>query len=143
MADATNKKYKIKYNEKSKQNLKYNYLNEREDFKELSAKGGIMGAKKKQEFRHAKDLLTDILSKDLTKEEVTKILGEDIPNRNTYNVMLTKMVQIANKGNVKAFESLRDTVGDKPIDKVQADVTNTITDKDRELLEILARNIVK
>jgi len=143
MADATNKKYKIKYNEKSKQNLKYNYLNEREDFKELSAKGGRMGAKKKQEFRHAKDLLTDILSKDLTKEEVTKILGEDIPNRNTYNVMLTKMVQIANKGNVKAFESLRDTVGDKPIDKVQADVTNTITDKDRELLEILAKNIGK
>ena len=53
MAD---KKYKTNYNEASKENLITKDLSQRDDFKELSAKGGREAAKRRKEFRHAKDL---------------------------------------------------------------------------------------
>ena len=123
----------------SLKNLKDNQvlLNEREDFKEISSKGGKVSTAKRKEFRHAKELLTELLSEDMTKEETVKILGKDIDNRNTYNVMLAKMAQVAQSGNVKAFEALRDTVGDKPTEEVNL-TANVITDKDRQLLALLA-----
>ena len=135
------KKYKIKYNENSRKNLKTIPLNTREDFKELSSKGGKNSVKKKKEFRHAKDLLTEILSNDLTVDECEKILGYNPENKNAYNVMLLKAHQVATKGNIKAMEFIRDTAGDKPTETIQADISNTITENDRKLLEILAAGI--
>lgn len=131
------KKYKTNYNENSKENLITKDLSKRDDFKELSAKGGREAAKKKKEFRHAKDLLIDILSKDLSREECKSILGKEIENRNTYNVMLTKIAQVASTGNVKAAEFIRDTAGDKPTESVEL-TANVITDKDRQLLALLS-----
>lgn len=133
------KKYKTNYNENSLKALKENQvlINEREDFKDLSSKGGQNSAKKKKEFRHAKDLLIGILSEDLSKEETELILGHDIKDRNAYNVMLTKMHQVAASGNVKAAEFIRDTAGDKPTEEVNL-TANVITDKDRQLLALLA-----
>ena len=137
------KKYRCKYNEKSRENLKKGRtLNQRENFKELASKGGKQSVKRKQEFRHAKELLTDILSKDLSKEEVTNILGHDTENRNAYSVMLEKMHQVAVSGNVKAFEALRDTVGDKPTESVEL-TANVITDKDRQLLSLIAEKMTE
>ena len=95
-----------------------------------------------REIRHAKELLMDILSEDLTENEVVDILGHDIQNRNAYNVMLAKMHQVATKGNVKAFEALRDTVGDKPTEEVNISA-NVITDNERQLLNILGENMAK
>ena len=132
------KKGMTNYNPKSKENLRTQDLSKREDFKELSSKGGKASVKRNKEFRHAKELLTDILSKDLSIEEVTKILGTDTQNRNAYNVMLLKMLQVANSGNVKAFEALRDTVGDKPTEDINLNA-NVITDKERELLNTLGK----
>lgn len=141
MADVT-KKYKASPN--SIKALKENQvlIHEREDFKEVSSKGGKNSVKKKKEFRHAKELLMDILSEDLTENEVIDILGHDIQNRNAYNVMLAKMHQVATKGNVKAFEALRDTVGDKPTEEVNLNA-NVITDNDRQLMQVLAENLGK
>jgi hypothetical protein len=143
MENKTGKTYKIKYNEKSLANLTGTPLNERENFKELSSKGGKNSVKKKKEFRHAKDLLTDILSSDLTTEETQKILGYTPENKNAYNVMLLKAHQVATKGNIKAMEFIRDTAGDKPVDTIQADISNTITDNDRKLLEALTMALDK
>ena len=141
MADAT-KRYKTKYNAKSKENLRPEPFNEKPNFKELSAKGGRASVKRKKELRHARDILNDILSQDITQDRIEEILGKDselLTDKSAYSVMMAKACQVANRGNVKAMEFLRDTVGDKPIDKVQADITNTITDNDRRLLEIFAK----
>lgn len=116
-------------------------LNERENFKELSSKGGKNSVKKRKELRHAKEILTDLLSTDLSKEQVKKILGNSstvIGTTNAYDVMLEKAFKIGTEqDNIKAIKFIRDTVGDKPTDNVKIDA-NVITDNDRKLLELLA-----
>ena len=134
------KKYKYKnFNENSLKPLKENQilLNDREDFREICSKGGKARVKQKKEVRHAKEILSQLLAEDLSKEEVVQILGRDSKDRNTYSVMIQKMVQVANSGNVKAFAELRDTFGDKPTEEVNL-TANVITDKDRQLLALLS-----
>ena len=77
----------------------------------------------------------------MSKEECKSILGKEIENRNTYNVMLTKMAQVASTGNVKAAEFIRDTAGDKPVDNSNVNIAATITDKDRQLLALLSEKM--
>ena len=135
------KRYKYKnFNEKSLDNLQMQPFNEKENFKELSSKGGKASVKKRKEVRHAKEILRDLLSQDLSHEEVVQILGKDSSDRNTYSVMIQKMVQVANSGNVKAFAELRDTFGDKPTEEVNL-TANVITDKDRQLLALLSEKM--
>ena len=134
------KKYKYKnFNENSLKPLKENQirLNDREDFIDICSKGGKARVKQKREVRHAKEILSQLLAEDLPKEEVIQILGKDSKDRNTYSVMIQKMLQVANSGNVKAFAELRDTFGDKPTEAVNL-TANVITDKDRQLLALLA-----
>ena len=40
--------------------------------------------------------------------------------------MIDSMIEQANKGNVQAITFLRDTVGEKPTDKIEADVNNDV-----------------
>jgi len=137
------KRYKYKnFNENSLKPLKENQilLHEREDFKEITSKGGKASVKKRKEVRHAKEILSELLSEDLSEEEVTQILGHDSKDRNTYSVMIQKMLQVANSGNVKAFAELRDTFGDKPTEEVNL-TANVITDKDRQLLALLSEKM--
>ena len=116
-------------------------LNTREDFKELSSKGGKASVKKRKELRHAKEILTDLLSTDLSKEQVKKILDNDstvIGTRNAYDVLLEKAYKLGTEqDNIKAIQFVADYVGDKPKDEVKIDA-NIITDNDRKLLELLA-----
>lgn len=116
-------------------------INERPDFKEITSKGGKNSVKKRKELRHAKEILTDLLSTDLSTEQVKKILGSSSTvagTTNAYDVMLEKAFKIGTEqDNIKAIEFIRDTVGDKPTDNVKIDA-NVITDNDRKLLELLA-----
>ena len=48
-----------------------------------------------------------------------------------------------NKGTVRAFDSLRDTVGEKPIDKQQIDQQNTITEADRQMIAKVIERLSK
>ena len=69
--------------------------------KELGRLGGIQKAKK-------------IRERKLLKEELLAILSsEDYQNK-----ISTALIQKAAKGDVKAFEVIRDTIGEKPVDKV-------------------------
>lgn len=145
MADVKKKKYKTNINEKSLDNLKMaTPINERDNFKELSSKGGIASVKRKKELRRAKDILNDILSTELSNDNIENILGDNadiIPDNTVYSVMLAKMASVANSGNVKAAEFIRDTAGDKPIDSSNVNIAATITDKDRQLLSLLSEKM--
>lgn len=69
--------------------------------KELGRLGGIQKAKK-------------IRERKLLKEELLAILSsEDYQNK-----ISTALIQKAAKGDVKAFEVIRDTIGEKPVEKV-------------------------
>ena len=64
--------------------------------------------------------------KKTLKEELLLILSQN----KTQNKMSVALVEKAMNGDIKAFEVLRDTAGEKPVDKVMvADVEKTIIDE--------------
>jgi hypothetical protein len=83
-------------------------LNERtkEEQREIARMGGIASGKARQEKKLLKELLEDALSKGTETD-------------NEYINITLALIKEANKGNVKAYEVIRDTLGQKPVDKVE------------------------
>jgi hypothetical protein len=84
-------------------------MNERSEaeVRELGRKGGINSGKARRE-------------KKLFKEAIEKQLGQSLDS------MIASMIEQAEKGNVQAITFLRDTIGEKPTDKVEADVNTDV-----------------
>ena len=84
---------------------------------------GKAGGKRSGEVRRQRKTL---------KEELLLLLASG----NTQEKMSLSMIQEALNGNVKAFETIRDTIGEKPIDKaeVKTEVTtvNVVLEEDEE-----------
>ena len=68
-------------------------------------KGGIARGKARKERKALREELLLLLSKDDTQEKVSLAL-----------------IKQALNGNTKAFEVIRDTIGEKPVDKIDADL---------------------
>lgn len=62
----------------------------------------------------------NIAKRKTLKEELMLLLSQG----NTQNKMSLALIEKALKGDTKAFEIIRDTIGEKPVDKVQANVFN-------------------
>lgn len=75
---------------------------------------GIKGGKKSGEVRRQKKLLKECLE-ELLQKEFEDRSGKKASGAETVSVALFKKAQA---GDIKAFEVLRDTVGQKPIEKV-------------------------
>lgn len=109
-----------------------------EEFKEIHARAASMGGKAKKERQTAREILAQILQKEMTPEEAKKYLGHYPEIATKYGVMLEKVAdRVLKDGDVRSMEFIRDTVGDKPSDSIEV-TANMITDKDRELLNLLA-----
>lgn len=80
----------------------------KEEARKLGRKGGIASGEARRR-------------KKTFKEELLFLLDQ---NDNRENISIA-MIKEALAGNTKAFETIRDTVGEKPVDKV-ADVTGEI-----------------
>ena len=78
-----------------------------EEVREMGRKGGIASGKARRE-------------KKIFKEAIEKQLGQSIDG------MIKSMIEQAKSGNVQAITFLRDTIGEKPTDKVEADVKNEV-----------------
>ena len=85
-------------------------MNERSEseVRELGRKGGIKSGEARRE-------------KKLFKEAIEKKLGQSLDS------MVEAMINQAKNGNVQAITFLRDTIGEKPTDKVEADLKTDIT----------------
>ena len=79
-----------------------------EELREMRRKGGINSGKARRE-------------KKLFKEAIEKKLGQSLDS------MIDAMITQAQTGNVQAITFLRDTIGEKPTDKVEADVKSDVT----------------
>lgn len=77
--------------------------------REIGKKGGKASAKARQKRKALKDELLLLLSNGDTQKKVSLALIEQAKN-----------------GNTKAFEVIRDTIGEKPIDKVETDLSFNI-----------------
>lgn len=76
---------------------------------EEARKNGSKGGKKSVEVRRRKKLLKELLEEALEKETRTGNMAVDITNA---------LIKKAKKGNVKAYEVIRDTLGQKPVENV-------------------------
>lgn len=96
----------------NEQNLKpFDQLTESEQ-RAIRSKGG----KASGEARRARKTL---------REELLALLSQDIKTKNgesmnTQVAMSSSLIKEALKGNTKAFELVRDTIGEKPVDKVES-----------------------
>ena len=117
----------------------------KEEQREIAKKGGKKSGEVRKQRKNAKELLETLLSTNMTDDMITDVLGgsKDLlgDNKTAYNVMLTKMLQVACAGDTKAFVALRDTVGDKPADK-QEITADIMTDADRKVIENIKKRIV-
>ena len=131
---------------------KYNFaVMDADKRREISRKGGIAVQKLHGEKKTAKQALEKILTlrvddnilagADLPDDLAAK-LKRDNPNATLYDLIQLVAVGKAAGGNMKAYELIRDTYGDKPVEKVDisADVT---TDADRALLSSIAARLDK
>ena len=79
-----------------------------EEVREIARKGGIASGKSRRERKTLKEELLLLLSQGDTQEKIS-----------------LSLIKEALKGNTKAFEIIRDTVGEKPKDEIEVtDVTN-------------------
>lgn len=85
-----------------------------EEAREIGRKGGIASVKSRRERKTLKEELLLLLE------------SEDIQNKISLALIQRAMVP-DNMGN-KAFEVIRDTIGEKQADKVQAEVVNKLED---------------
>lgn len=115
-----------------------------EEQRAIQKKGGKARAEQMKRRKAAKELLETLLETKMKDDMIDDVLGgsQDLLNgdKTAYNVMLAKMFQVACSGDTKAFIAIRDTVGDKPVDKqeISADI---ITDADRKMIDNIKKRI--
>ena len=129
---------------------KYNFsVIDKDRAKEISRKGALAVNKLHGERKTAREALERILSLKVTdniiagadlSDELAERLKRDNPDATLYDLINLVAVGRAAGGNMKAYELVRDTFGDKPADKVDitADVT---TEADRALLASIGKRL--
>ena len=93
-----------------------------EKAREIGKKGGIASGKAKRQKKLIKDQISLLLSlplKDKTTIKKLETLGIDTDNIDNQMAMVIAMWQKALKGDVNAFNTLRDTIGEKPVEQIE------------------------
>lgn len=83
---------------------------------EEAKKGGIASGEARRKKRDLRRALEMLLEKDFKDKKGNSISGTE--------AITTKLFEQAMKGNVKAFETIRATVGQDPVQKVQVAEVN-------------------
>ena len=90
-----------------------------EEVRENGRKGGIASGIVRRRKKDLREACLAILETEITTKSGDKMTGSE--------AMVAKLFQQAMKGNIKAFIALRDTAGQKPVDKVVvADVDQSV-----------------
>lgn len=94
-------------------------FNERtaEELRQITSKGGKNSGEARREKRALRDTLQELLSLDYDVDG-TKMDGSEATS--------IALIKQALKGNVKAYEVIRDTIGEKPTEKVNIENSDEI-----------------
>ena len=101
--------------------------------------GKALQAKLKQRRTFAEAISTVLAQKPSQKVREELELDSTADN---LDAVIAAMLRQAQKGNVKAGDFLRDTIGEKPTDKLEASV-ETMTAEDREMLENIQKRMTE
>lgn len=94
-------------------------------------KGGQNSGKARREKKLLRECIEILLEKEMTDKSGKSITGAE--------ALTAKLFAEAMKGNVKAFEVLRDTAGQKPVEKVQMKTDVNIADSAERLNSIFEK----
>lgn len=93
-----------------------------EEQREIAKKGGIASGEARRRKRDLRQALELLLEKEYRDKNGNTITGAE--------AITAKLFEQAMKGNIKAFETLRDTIGQKPVEKVMiAEVDQDVIDE--------------
>lgn len=94
----------------------------KEEQKEIARKGGQASGRARRQKKDLAQALQLLLDKKYTDKNGKKITGTE--------AIATKLFEQAMKGNIKAFETIRSTTGQDPVQKVMiAEVDQNIVDE--------------
>lgn len=91
------------------ENLKPQNTRTKEEQREIARKGGKASGEARREKKMLKDTLLLLLETNRGQEDICLALMEKARN-----------------GDTKAFEVIRDTIGQKPVDKAEVDMRNKV-----------------
>lgn len=107
----------------------------------MGRKGGIKAQECNKERRNAQEIMQGLLYQKIDVAQATEKLGDMarfLPQDATLFDMISLMqILVAGEGSHNSFEVVRDTAGFKPTEKQE--ITATITDADKALMEKLAK----
>ena len=93
-----------------------------EELREMTRKGGIKSGetrRRKKTLREQMEMLLSLPVQDDETRAFIESLGIESEEVNNALAITLSMYQEALKGNTKAFELIRDTIGEKPTDRLQ------------------------
>jgi hypothetical protein len=101
-----------------------------EEAKERGRLGGIAAGKARQKRKQLKELAKAILDNGIQDDSQIERIREQLPDLNKQDVtwglaLLLKQFEKAKDGDPKAFELLRDTSGQKPVEQQEIGFANT------------------
>jgi hypothetical protein len=102
-------------------------------------KGGIASAKARKEKKALKDTLEELLKMPIEDgktddiDKIKSIAGAKGKNVTMQEAIMLAMLDKAVKGDVKAAEYVRDTIGQKPSDKMKLEAEVSMNDKLQEV----------
>lgn len=102
----------------NEQNLKP--IRSKSEAREKGRKGGLAAGKKRRQLKTFKELFNAVLA-----EKCTDTSGQDWDSRAEY--LAARVYRSAAAGNIRAFEVIRDTIGQKPIDKVEQTIKEPVS----------------
>ena len=111
-------------------NLKPNTRENRtkEEQKQIAIKGGIASGKARREKKTLRQCLEILLERTLKDKKGIEMTGAE--------AVSLKVFEKALKGDIRAFEVLRDTAGQKPVEKVQMKTDINIAESAERLSNI-------
>ena len=104
----------------NEKNLKPQNTRTKEEQREIARKGGIASGKKRKELKTLKEELLLLLAEGDTQKKISLAL-----------------IKKALQGDIKAFEVIRDTTGQKAVEKVE--VTQSIDDSIKEIEKYMGK----
>ena len=109
--------------------IPFNELTEEEQ-RAIAIKGGIASGEARREKRTLREQL----------EIMLELIEEGQTNR---EIVSAALLAKAKKGDTKAFELVRDTVGEKPTDNLKQSITGSITisEEDKKMLKSIQERI--
>lgn len=119
------------------ENLKPQNTRTKEEQREIARLGGIasgVARRKQRTFKEIAEALgsATIRSGDVYNlDEIERIAELKDANLSVKELMLWQQIQKAMNGDTKAFEVVRDTLGEKPFDKVEMKVNESKDSLDR------------